>query len=219
MKKLIVLFITCLIVFSSLIQINATSLPTISGNQITAAPGDTISLQVTLTANPGFCYLKLRYSFNSDALTLKEIINGNVSTDAFSVTPSAILWDTEQNTKINGTLCTFVFSVNNNANGDYRIGLNVIQCFNYDEKSVSFNVNDGKITVTKQGNGFLPGDVNLDGKVKTEDARLALRQAIGLENYSPDSASFRAADVDADKTVTTKDARTILRVAIGLETL
>ena len=66
---------------------------------------------------------------------------------------------------------------------------------------------------------FQRGDVNQDGSVTTADARLALRKAIGLEDYEPGSVPFRAADVDESGAVTTGDARTILRAAIGLERL
>ncbi len=58
------------------------------------------------------------------------------------------------------------------------------------------------------------GDVNLDGGVTTEDARLALRQAIGLENLS--ARQLEAARVTGKRTVTTADARIILRMAIQL---
>ena len=67
--------------------------------------------------------------------------------------------------------------------------------------------------------GFLPGDVDLDGKVTAADARLALRRAVLLETFSEDSLEFRAADVDFDRKATASDARLILRAAVGLETL
>ena len=63
---------------------------------------------------------------------------------------------------------------------------------------------------------FMLGDVNGDGGVTTADARLALRKAIDLETYAPESREFKAADVNADGNVTTGDARFILRHAIGL---
>ena len=63
------------------------------------------------------------------------------------------------------------------------------------------------------------GDISGDGAVKAEDARLALRAAVGLENYKANSARFLAADVNYDKAITAEDARLILRAAVGLETL
>lgn len=59
------------------------------------------------------------------------------------------------------------------------------------------------------------GDVDLNDTLSTADARLALRQSVGLENFSGDALT--AADADGDGTVTTGDARIILRVSVGLQ--
>ena len=64
---------------------------------------------------------------------------------------------------------------------------------------------------------FRPGDVNGDGKVTPEDARLTLRAAVGLIRFTNDA--FRAADADRDNRVTPADARLILRASVGLEKL
>ena len=64
-----------------------------------------------------------------------------------------------------------------------------------------------------------PGDVSGDGEVTAEDARLCLRQAVGLESYAPGSTEFKACDVTYDSEVSAEDARLILRAAVGLETL
>ncbi len=61
------------------------------------------------------------------------------------------------------------------------------------------------------------GDVNLDGKVGSDDARLALRASVKLERLSAEAAVN--ADADRSGTVSSADARLILRRAVGLETL
>ena len=66
-------------------------------------------------------------------------------------------------------------------------------------------------------NAAVWGDVTGEGKISAEDARLALRAAIGLENYKKGSAAFAGADIIADGKITTDDARLILRIAVGLE--
>lgn len=63
------------------------------------------------------------------------------------------------------------------------------------------------------------GDVDGKDGVNAADARLALRAAVGLENFAPGSAEFKAADVDRDNHITANDARSILRAAVGLEDL
>lgn len=65
----------------------------------------------------------------------------------------------------------------------------------------------------------LLGDVDGNGAIEAADARLALRAAVGLENYAAGSAEFVAADVDKSQTIEAGDARLILRAAVGLEAL
>ena len=61
------------------------------------------------------------------------------------------------------------------------------------------------------------GDLTGDRAVTAEDARLALRASVGLEELSDDA--FLAGDIDGDNEVTAADARAILRAAVGLEPL
>ena len=62
------------------------------------------------------------------------------------------------------------------------------------------------------------GDVDLDGKVTPEDARLTLRCAVGYGNLDKviTESSFRLADVDSNAAIEPADARLILRMAVGL---
>ena len=66
---------------------------------------------------------------------------------------------------------------------------------------------------------YAPGDPDHDGRVTAADARLALRLAVGLEDYYPASGFFLACDADGDGEATAGDARAILRAAVGLEPL
>ncbi|HHU84444.1 MAG TPA: hypothetical protein GXZ23_04660 [Clostridiales bacterium] len=61
----------------------------------------------------------------------------------------------------------------------------------------------------------LLGDFNGDGKVKTSDARNALRCALNLDTATP--AQLLAIEISGDGKVKTSDARIILRIALGLE--
>ena len=62
---------------------------------------------------------------------------------------------------------------------------------------------------------LLPGDVDGDGVVTAEDARLVLRASVGLESFT--ERQKKAADVDGDGVVSAEDARRVLRMAAGLE--
>ena len=59
-------------------------------------------------------------------------------------------------------------------------------------------------------------DVDGNGAVEPEDARLALRLSVGLD-FNTDSKYVHAADLNGDGQVGSDDARTILRIAVSLE--
>ncbi|HHU84676.1 MAG TPA: leucine-rich repeat protein [Clostridiales bacterium] len=63
----------------------------------------------------------------------------------------------------------------------------------------------------------LKGDINGDGKVKTTDARNALRGALSLDELN--DVQILAADVNNDGNLKATDARAILRGAMGLENM
>lgn len=61
---------------------------------------------------------------------------------------------------------------------------------------------------------YLPeGDISADGKVTSEDARLALRAAVKLENLT--KAQTLAGDLDHDGKITSADARAILNKSVN----
>ncbi|MCR5782730.1 MAG: dockerin type I repeat-containing protein [Clostridia bacterium] len=64
---------------------------------------------------------------------------------------------------------------------------------------------------------LIAGDVNFDGNVSADDARLALRASARLEQLSADQT--KCADVIRDGKVSADDARLILRASARLETL
>ena len=63
---------------------------------------------------------------------------------------------------------------------------------------------------------YVLGDATGNGIVNSEDARAALRSAVGLEPLSGNNAL--AADFNKDGAITSVDARAILRFAVGLPT-
>lgn len=63
------------------------------------------------------------------------------------------------------------------------------------------------------------GDVNGDSDRGADDARLALRASVDLENYVPGSPAFTAADTNGNGVIEASDARLILRTSVALEDL
>lgn len=69
--------------------------------------------------------------------------------------------------------------------------------------------------ISKNSTRILVGDVNFDGDITVDDARLALRAAVKLETLS--EKQILAGDTDRKDGVTVDDAREILRVAVKLQ--
>ena len=63
---------------------------------------------------------------------------------------------------------------------------------------------------------YLTGDVNGNGEISAEDARLTLRAAVGLEQYEEGGLQAICCDYNLDGYVTAADARLTLRAAVGL---
>ena len=84
---------------------------------------------------------------------------------------------------------------------------------------VLYYIQDQTIYIVTVSQNRAIGDVSGDNEITAEDARLALRAAVGLESYAPGSAEFLAADATKDGEITAEDARLILRAAVGLENL
>ena len=64
------------------------------------------------------------------------------------------------------------------------------------------------------------GDVNNDGDIKSDDARLALRASVKLEPEIVEGTdAYKAADMNGDGKVGSDDARTILRISVKLDNL
>ncbi|MBR0509023.1 MAG: hypothetical protein IJJ85_02810 [Clostridia bacterium] len=76
---------------------------------------------------------------------------------------------------------------------------------------------DAETVDTPVASNVMIGDVNKDGSIGADDARLALRRSVDLENYEEGSDEFIACDVNADKSVGADDARQILRASVDLE--
>ena len=64
--------------------------------------------------------------------------------------------------------------------------------------------------------GFMPGDVAVDGKIRTNDATAVLKHCAGIKLLEEGSPSALAADVAADGKIRTNDATKILKYCAGI---
>ena len=121
--------------------------PTAAGN-----PGDTVDVAVTIADNPGMDVMKLKFSYDTAALTLKDIELGSVMTGTFTknLAKAVALLEAAGTTNAtgNGTLVTLKFEVKSTATaGNYTIDFLVADAVNRDEERVALTTQAGTVSV------------------------------------------------------------------------
>ena len=174
----------------------------------TVSSGSTVTLEVEIANNPGFSYLKLAAVYDSTVFEFVGAANGTVSNEDFEVSGKNMLWSTDADAESDGLLVTLTFNVKENAEeGEYAVGVRLIECFNGDEEEVSLTVTNGTVKITD----IIYGDVNGDGKV---DGRDMIRLKKYLANYDDETGIstveiFGGADCNGDNKV---DGRDLIRL-------
>jgi len=112
-----------------------------------------------------------------------------------------------------GALVNIQLIIGSSAQSGTQTVLAISSAEMYSESGANIPVNsqNGVVQITQ---GVVIGDVNADGKVRSNDAILTLRIATGL--MTPTSAELWAADKNGDGRVRSNDAILILREAAGL---
>ena len=115
-------------------------------------PGSTVDVAVTIADNPGMDVMKLKFSYDTAALTLKDIELGSVMTGTFTknLDKAVALLEAAGTTNAtgNGTLVTLKFEVKSTATaGNYTIGFLVADAVNRDEVRVALTTQAGTVSV------------------------------------------------------------------------
>ena len=115
-------------------------------------PGSTVDVAVTIADNPGMDVMKLKFSYDTAALTLKDIELGSVMTGTFTknLDKAVALLEAAGTTNAtgNGTLVTLKFEVKSTATaGNYTIGFLVAEAVNRNEERVALTTQAGTVSV------------------------------------------------------------------------
>ena len=117
---------------------------------VTAQTETSVTIDVSVTNNPGFMYLELTKDFPSE-FSLKSISNGSLISDLTKGTK--YIWIADEDVTSVGTLCTLVFSIpEGTAPGNYTVSLGVGMCGNYDEQNVGVSISSCTVTVACKHN-------------------------------------------------------------------
>lgn len=116
-------------------------------------PGSTVDVAVTIANNPGMDVMKLKFSYDTAALTLKDMVLGSVMTGTFTpnLDKAVALLEAAGMTNAtgNGTLVTLKFEVKSTATaGNYTIDFLVADAVNRDEERVALTTQAGTVSVT-----------------------------------------------------------------------
>lgn len=207
-----------------------------------AKQGDTVSVPIIISDNPGICGLTLMLKYDSTVLTpvQKAFVNektGEItynyayldddtsfvsaiseSIDTDNGTNSMVTMERHQITNFydNGTLFYVNFKVNDTAQtGASPLVISYKSIIEEDYLSISPSVENGQIFVTSEDSSeVLRGDAYIDGVIDLRDVVLVSRYIVEVETLT--ERQLKAADVYQDSVINTKDTVRLSQLIVGL---
>lgn len=129
-------------------------------DNVTGLPGQTVTVNVTLSKNPGITGLRFFVTYDARALTLESAVytrlgGGGLAAVNTAINPFVLLWNvsTYEFTDT-GLLATLTFRINESAGtGDYplRLTWGKGDCIDYDLKNLDVKISGGNIHVDYDG--------------------------------------------------------------------
>ena len=152
MKKYLSLFLCMMLLLSICLPgtaVKAAGVPMIVCEDVTCEAGDQITVNVTISNNPGFAYLELTPTYSPE-LTLISVANGTLISDFTK--DKQYVWVADEDVTADGLLMAFTFDVAQTvAQGEYTVDFVVRTCANYNEDLLEFAVKKGTVTVGQTG--------------------------------------------------------------------
>ena len=127
-KSIVFLLLFCLL-FSNTIIVHATELMSLSVGSCDAAPGETVSVPISISSNSGFVSMSLSVTYDTSALTLISYedtgVIGGASHSSHFTSPYVLTWENDtltSNITSTGTIVYLTFLVSEDAKEqDYSI--------------------------------------------------------------------------------------------------
>ena len=224
----ILVFLLSMTLFLTGLPVGAASADTLiaAAGQVSGDPGDTVTVPITITQNPGIVAMKVRISYDPEQLELTAQPDCSSADVKFqnktfsknlSDNPYSAVFDSSTvtaNITGTGTLMNLSFRIKEGAlPGNHTITVSVVNVCDFDLKKVVCETVNGSVTVS--GDTVLFGDVNGDGKVDMSDCQIFSDYMAGWPMDSSEFPDFTAADVSADGKVTRKDLMILKRHTAG----
>lgn len=189
--------------------------PAIIIPDISAKPGDTVSVPITIKNNPGITGLSLVVGYDMNNLKLTDTENGDVfankefSKDIRDDGSCKFTWESDEVNTKDGTIVTLTFIAGENS-GEYDISVTIDEAVAPDEEEQPFATVNGVL----KNEELLFGDVNGDGEVDFADGIRILKHDVGLIDLTGDA--LVTGDVNGDGEVDFADAILVLKFDVGL---
>ena len=195
---------------------------TLSITSVEASPGAHTTVQLSITDATGISAGDILVKYDADVITVGQV----KGTDLISGITLIINKDTLGEITFSmagaqgipsgsGALIEIGLTVSENAEEGTETTLELVATDTelYDESGeiIPINLENGVVKIAQAG---IKGDVNNDGRIRSNDALLALRIAAGL--MEPTDYQKWAADMNSDGRIRANDALLILRKAAGL---
>lgn len=205
-------------------------LPSISASATTTEAGDIAMTAIQITNNPGITAMALDITFDTNVFTLVDVHDMKLMPESTFVTspslnyyPYHLIWMIgTKNVKSSGTLVLLYFKVNENAApGRYEIGISYKDndIYNVSLENVNFQVINPIIQIEASQTDIpaepIRGDINGNGKIDLNDARLILKTALKIIP-NPIKGNM---DIDNDGNITLMDAQVVLKAALKIISL
>lgn len=231
MKKIAMILLALLLVLGIPLTVAAEEQTTcrIEADSVTAKPGDTVTVPIRISDNPGFTNFAIRLNYDRENLTLLRLetkdgenaylCGTHVSTnpawtdaDDQTTTYGYIVCAHKEAVKEDGVLFTAVFQVNDTIEKSATLTPQVQYIRNQTAQIALFETiqaetQPGTVSTT------LTGDVNFDGRVTPADALKVYKASIG--GLELNDLQKSVADVNSDGKITPSDALKIYKIGLG----
>lgn len=184
--------------------------PVLTVETVTAQPGQTVKLTISLSENPGLCGLYFGIDYDHSKLTLEDYNcpNKDFAQGDWMVgigQEERAVWLQPDLTEAEGEILTLTFRVASDAGtGDIEVALTDIAGVDDQANSVRVAGNAGGITIVLG----VPGDINGDGDVTSADL-LRLRRYLAGQNVTAETGN---ADLNGDGCVDLLDLMLLQRL-------
>ncbi len=186
----------------------------IAVGNVSGRAGDTVTVPVVISNNPGIAAFKLKVTYDKERLVPVSITKGSILTGSITSNIQqggdmtrfdyvTAYWDNPSDFTADGELFNVTFKINDSAEeGNIPVGISYVkgEVANQKYEDVDLNVTEGNVSVRN----VMMGDTFEDGEVNSKDG-LKLRQYLAEWAVNLSEREKAAADVFKDGEINSKD--------------